>query len=409
MGVTSQPLADAPGGHAPGRDDGDWAERADDFSQTIVRPVGLVVDRLGPTAPGALVLIREFLRLADRAGFTTLTEPPEEGGAGLSGRDAFRALAILSEGDAALGTVIALSRAPARCVTVARRLDPRAARHAEVPLPISDRTGCVIAPGRGTLRLRRDGSGWRLSGRSRDAVAGAAIASHAAVGCVVEGAGARPVAAIVPLNRPGVRRTLAPRPSPGRRSRAAAALMFDELWLEPERVLDAGAGSDHAGGGADHLGSWLRATGHLTEALAAFGLARGAERGAARWRAEHALPAVPALSRLGRSLTHAESALGALSLQVDSDSADMRAVAHQALSLRLDLAETAVAVTRLALVSCGPEAARAEGVRNADRTYFRPEKLLRDALADGSDRILRDRPRHVAAPSPSTRSVSWAT
>jgi hypothetical protein len=258
----------------------------------------------------------------------------------------------------------------------------------------------VIAPGRGILRLRRDGSGWRLSGRSRDAVAGAAIASHAAVGCVVQGAGARPVAAIVPLNRPGVRRTLAP--SPGRRAAAAAALTFDELWLEPERVLDAGAS-------ADRLGSWLRATGHLAEALAAFGLARGAERGAVRWRSEHGLPAVPALSHAGRRLTHAESALGALSLRLDSDSADMRAVANRALSLRLDLVETAVAVTRLALVSCGPEAARAEGVRNADRTYFRPEKLLRDALADGSGRVLRDRPRRVAASPPSTRSVSWAT
>lgn len=349
------------------------------------------------------MLIREFLRLADRAGFTSLTESLDEGGAGLCGRDAFGVLTSLCEGDAALGAQIALSRAPARCVNLARRLDPRGPGHAEVPLPISERTGCLIAPGRGALRLRRDGSGWRLTGRSRDAVVGAAIASHAAAGCLVEGAGARPVVAIVPLNRPGVRRVLAP-PWPGRRSRAAAGLMFEGLWLEPERVLDADAIGDH-------LASWLRATGHLTEAMAAFGLARAAQRGATRWRAEHGLPAVPALSRLGRSLIHAQRSLEALYLRLDTDvSPDMRAVAALALSLRLGLAQTAVAVTRWALVSCGPEAADVEGVRNADRTYFHPEKLLRDALSDGAGGILGNRPRQMlAAPPTSTRSVSWAT
>jgi len=403
MAVSSHPL-DRRGRSAPSRATGQWPERADDFSQALVLPVGLVVDRLGPASSGALILIREFLRLADRAGFTTLTEPSAAGGAGLSGGEACRILIMLSEGDAALGALIALSRAPARCIAAARRLEPGSRGHIEVPLPISDRAGCLVPRGPGQLRLRREGSGWRLSGFTRDVLSGAAIASHAAVECWVQDGGAHPVVAIVPLNRPGVRRIPAPHAS-GRRAGAAAALAFDALWLEPERVLDADEG------GAGRLSSWLRATGHLAEALAALGVARAAHRGATRWRAEHGLAPAPSLGRLGGRLTHAERALEVLCVRLETDAlGELGSVAVQALGLRRGIAQLAVALSRWALLSCGSGAVDAEGVQHMDRTRFHPEKLFRDARAGRPAPSAEDPPaaRLTASPS-SNRSMSWAT
>lgn len=379
---------------------GAWLARAGEFSATLVHPLGLVVDRVAPSAPEVQTLIREFVRLADRAGFTTVGEPGN-GAAGLPPDSAAHVLTALCEGDAALGALIALCRLPARCVAAARRFDPCGGPPTAVPLPISDREGCVVTHGRGPLRLRREGSGWRLSGATRTAVTAGAIASHAAVGCVCDSTIPRPVVAIVPLNRPGVRRHAAG-PAAGQRARAAAALAFDNLWLEPERVLDAAES-------AVSVGPWLRAADHIVAAMAGLGMARAAHRGATRWRAEHELPPVLALTRLGVQLGDAQSALEALAIRLDhADPAELRRVAAHALVLRRRLAQTAVVACRWAVVACGDSAWSPDGVDHADRTRFHPEKLLRDALVGAATRTSSPRPAaRGAVPTTSTRSMSW--
>lgn len=389
---------------APARELAVWAGRAAEFADEVVAPLGLVLDRMAPRAarvPASPLL--EFIALATEERFTRLTDRVADGGAGLCRAVEYEVLETLAAADAGLTSVLVYAPLPFR---FAGRGHRRLRRRLAQPFLAGDRReqrGCLVASAAGALRLSRDGTGWRLHGATRHPVTGGAAATHAAVACQDARATRRALLAIVPLDRAGVRRS----PSlhePGLRGRVPARLVFDDVRLEHDEVLD-----ERWGG--ERIALSLGAVEHLTVAVGCIGLARAAYEGAARWRGERGLDGARQLARMRGEL---DTARGAVRLVFGREYARLDAGeamrAPHALTVHALATRTAALVTRRAMALCGAHALDDEGVAHLDRTRFHPQKLLRDAIAGSAARPGRiPSAAPVAAQPQPIGSMQWAT
>jgi alkylation response protein AidB-like acyl-CoA dehydrogenase len=380
-----------------------WRERAAEFADEVVAPLGVVLHRLQPAAtPEGLVPLAEFIELASREGFTRLTDRVVDGGAGLSRAGEYEVLETLATADAGLTAVLTGIPLPFRLArrgpTQLRRrlggvhLTNGPARHA----------GCIVAPLRGPLRLSRDETGWQLNGAALRATAGG-VATHAVIACAAERSGGKPMVAIVALDRDGVSR-MPPTPSPGLRGRIPWRLVFDHVRLEPEEVLD----ERHGG---DRMAASLRAIDDLSAAVGCIGVARAAYEGAARWRTEHGLDATRRLARMRGELETARVAVRAAHAHEYArlDAGEAMSGPH-ALGARMLASRTAISLGRSAIALCGAQAGGDEGVTHRDGSCFQPAKLLLDATAGTLAEHGRTCPgAAIAAQRQRMGNIQWAT
>ena len=374
-----------------------WDERSPEFAAEVVGPLGLLIDRLAahealaPDSP-----LHEFLPLANREGFTRLTTPVAEGGAGLGRAAEYAVLEELAAADA--GLMLLLAAAPLAFALAGAVGAATLRKRLTVPFPArahADATGCVVSADDGVVRLARDGDGWRAIGSTRHAVTGGATATVAVVACSTVGVDARPALAFIPLQRPGTRRA-AYLAGPGLRARAPASLCFCATHLTSDEVA--------LGPRAETIAESLSAHQHLVSAVAAVGIARAAVDGAGRWLTEHGLNGVREIDRLRGRLEIVRGAVRNLyirSLAADDPGAPVPV--HPAATAHALAADTATAIVRRAIGLCGIPAVSSAGIAHLDRTRFHPEKLLRDALADAAPP-----PTHPAASEAVPPQYDWS-
>jgi alkylation response protein AidB-like acyl-CoA dehydrogenase len=379
-----------------------WDERSPEFAAEVVRPLGLVIDRLAahealaPNSP-----LHEFLPLANREGFTRLTAPIALGGAGLGRAAEYGVLEELAAADA--GLMLLLAAAQLAFVLAGAVDDAMPDRPFAVPFPAgaaSDAAGCVVSADDGIVRVARDGDGWRVIGSTRHAVTGGATATVAVVACSTVGFGARPALAFIPLQRPGIRRA-AYLAGPGLRARAPASLCFCATQLAFDEVA--------LGPRAERIAESLSAHQHLVSAVAAIGIARAAIEGAGRWRAEHGRAGAREIARLHGRLEIARGAVRNVYIRsLSGDDPGAPIPVRPAATAHALAAHTATAITRRAIGLCGIPAVSSVGIAHLDRTRFHPEKLLRDALA-GATPFLTHPAAPGALPPRHDWSYTWAT
>jgi alkylation response protein AidB-like acyl-CoA dehydrogenase len=378
-----------------------WEERSREFAAEVVGPLGLVIDRLAAhEALAANSPLHELLPLANREGFTRLTAPVADGGAGLGPAGEYAVLEEFAAADA--GLMLLLAAAPLAFALAGAVGDPTLRQRLAVPFlagALPHAAGCVVSAADGVVRLARDGEGWRVIGSTRHTVTGAATATVAVVACSTVGFGARPALAFIPLKRPGVRR-VAHLAGPGLRARAPASLCFcatplafDEVALDPR---------------AERIAESLRAHQHLVAAVAGIGIARAAVDGAGRWRAEHGRTGAREIARMRGRLEIARGAVRGLYIRALAGGDPGAPVAvRPAATAHALAAHTATALAREAIGLCGIPALSSAGIAHLDRTRFHPEKLLRDALAGGALSLTRlTRPAALSAVPPRTTGAT---
>jgi alkylation response protein AidB-like acyl-CoA dehydrogenase len=371
-----------------------WRSVAGEFAEHVVRPVGRALDPIDAREvirPGSL--LHEFLAVAYREGFTRLGMARHDGGLGLSRREECLVVEELATADAGLTALLVVAPTPFRWAAEVGRpaLEARLAK----PYLSGERADwigcCALAGLAGPARATRAGDGWRLTGLTAPALAGA-IATHALVACTVDQGGARvPALAGVALDRRGVRR----RPAvggPGLRGRCRAALELDRVQLAFDELVPVSCArsAERPGGGQAQAAS----------ALVAFGIGRAAYEGALRCAREAVwLGDVPSANALARpQLSRMYTLLEATQALVRSASrstertpgADAAAVAEQAHAASAFAAEAAFELAEDVLRLCGAIAAQGD-VPFLDGSTFDPAKLLRDAR---TARLTMEQPDH---------------
>lgn len=360
-----------------------WQAKAREFAEEVVAPLGEVLDHMDAKAAVASGSpVHDFVAQAQREGYTRLTDSPQRGGIGLSRDAEYLVLEELATADAGLAALLIMAPLPFRLA--ARASFGALARNLSLPYFRGERidwSGCHAPVERGTVTATPADDGWLLNG-STAAVPGAAIATHAVLGCTMElVAPGAPALAIVPLDRPGVSRGPAPEQL-GLRTQAQASLVLGgvhlssaELLIEPRTSV----GLVRAASALDHMAS----------AIAAVGLGRAAYEGALRSvgerllgdgtltdreHAERRLFRLFTLVRAARATTraahrHAESAspFGA------AESLQQAAAAHAF------AADAAFEIVDAAIDLCSPCADARGAVEYLDGSIFHPQKLLRDA------------------------------
>ena len=380
-----------------------WRERAAEFADEVVAPLGMLLHRMAPAAVTAgFAPLPEFIELATSEGFTRLTDTIADGGGGLSREAEYEVLETLAAADAGLADMLTGIPLPMR---LARRGPLQLRRRLTATVRKASRAqqgGCICAAGGRPLQLCRDGAGWRLNGSAPDAPGGV-VATHAVIGCTAGRGCADMMVAVVALDRAGVwRQPLTP--SPGLRGRIAARLVFDHVRLEPDEVL----GEQHGG---DRVAASLRTIADLSAAIGCIGVARAAYDGADRWRAERGLEAGRRLARMRGELETAREAVRTVHAAEYArlDAAEAMSAPH-GMRVRALASRTAISLARSASALCGAEAAGEDGVSYLDGTRFHPLKLLRDATAGSPPRPDRSRPVAATAAHPQpTGSIQWAT
>jgi alkylation response protein AidB-like acyl-CoA dehydrogenase len=341
--------------------------RARAFADEVVRPLGLALDRLPvaeTVAPGSPIY--EFLDQAVEEGFLSL---------GPAGRDAeYLALEEIATADAGLGALL---------VTM----------HVAGP-----RGGlwCLHSPARpGHFRLDRDGPAWRLNGCARQPVIGVAAATHALIVCA-DGARTGHALVVVPLDRPGVGRTVV-ESQLGLRAAAAGSLVFDGASVEHDELLDHGPRRPRI--------ARTLALDHLAVAVLSVGIARSAYDGAARWARERGEASTRRITVMRALLDRSRCVTRAAYAHLDSTSISATA---QAAFARALASQTAIEVARHALWITGAGSLDPDGVEHLDGSRFHPEKLVRDACEHGFMLPRRQAAGHRRTVHPrEQRSASW--
>jgi alkylation response protein AidB-like acyl-CoA dehydrogenase len=369
-----------------------WQARAREFAEQVVQPLGQVLDRMdaqAAVAPGSPVY--DLLAQAQREGYTRLTDSPQRGGVGLSRDAEYLVLEELATADAGLTALLIMAPLPFRLAGAVSF--GALARSLSLPyfrLERLDWCGCHAPVEQGTVTATRADDGWLLNG-STAAMTGAAVATHAAVGCTLEPAGLSGSAlAIVPLDRVGVSRGRAS-DQLGLRTRARASLGLDGVRLSSDELLIAPRTS------AGHVRA-ASALDHVANAIAAVGVGRAAYEGALRSVRERFLGECGATER-----EHAERCLFRLFTLLKAARATTRA-AHrhtepgsrsgafeslqQAAAAHAFAVDAALAIATGAVALCKPCADPCGAVEYLDGSSFRPERLLRDATHHNLNRPL---------------------
>jgi alkylation response protein AidB-like acyl-CoA dehydrogenase len=362
-----------------------WQTRAREFAEQVVQPLGQVLDRMDAVAAVAAGSpVYDLLAQAHREGYTRLTDSPQRGGIGLSLDAEYLVLEELATADAGLAALLILAPLPFRLAGAVSF--GALARSLSLPyfrLERIDWSGCHASVDQGTVRATRVADGWLVTG-STAPVTGAAIATHAALGCTMEPiALGGPALAIVPLDRPGVSRGPAS-DQLGLRAQARAALVLDGVQLSSDELLIAPRGS------VGHVRA-ASARDHVANAIAAVGLGRAAYEGALRSIRERFLGGCAVTER-----EHAERSLFRLFTLLKATRATTRA-AHrhtesgsrvwaaeslqQAAAAHAFAADAALAIADGAADLCSPYADACGTVEYLDGSSFSPEKLLRDGAA----------------------------
>jgi alkylation response protein AidB-like acyl-CoA dehydrogenase len=355
-----------------------WRSAVGEFAEHIVRPVGRALDLMDArevTRPGSL--LHEFLAEAYREGFTRLRMARDDGGLSLSRGEECLVVEELATADAGLTALLVMAPTPFRWAAEVGRpaLEARLAK----PYLSGDRAdwiGCCALGGlAGAARATRAGDGWRLTGLTAPALAGA-IATHALVACTADHGGAPiPALAVVALERPGVRR----RPAgggPGLLRQCGAALELDCVELAFDEIVPVSCAQS------------AERQAQAASALVAFGIGRAAYEGALRWAREDVwsgdVPSAGGLARpqLSRmyTLLEATQALvrNAFWSTERTPGADVATVAEQAHAASAFAADAAFEVAGDVLRLCSTTAAHGD-VTFLDGSAFDPAKLLRDA------------------------------
>jgi alkylation response protein AidB-like acyl-CoA dehydrogenase len=381
-----------------------WQARAVEFAEEVVRPLGLLLDRmpaaeaLAPSSP-----LHEFIALANHERFTRLTDSASLGGAALSRAAEYLVLEELAAGDAGLTELIVAAPLPFRWGQALGDTELRE----RLALPFlagarPEQSGCIVSGANGRLRAWRDGRGWRLSGTVSQSVTAAASATHAAVACLTAGAPSSMGLAILPLDRPGVHRTTVPEGS-GLRTRLPAAITFTDVRVEADELLSGNLGSGR-------IAASLLALDQLAGAIGCVGIARSACDGAARVSVERGIDAGGELAWMRSRLDGARSLVSAMhGAAFGNLDARERVQLRHTTTVHALAVETATKLARKAIALCGAPAFSRGGVPHLDRTSFHPGKLLRDAnAARVRATLVRERPDRRRPPS-SEGSTVWVT
>jgi alkylation response protein AidB-like acyl-CoA dehydrogenase len=381
-----------------------WQSRALEFAEEVVRPLGMVLDRMPAAEAFARSSpIHELIALANRERFTRLTDSVALGGAAISREAEYLVLEELAAADAGLTALIVAAPLPFRWSQV---LGDAALRE-RLALPFlagarPEQSGCVVHDANGRLRAWRDGGGWRLRGAVSEPVTAAASATHAAVGCLTAATPASLALAIVPLDRRGVHRMSVP-PGPGLRTRSRAAITFADVRIEPDELLTGPLGAATAAS--------LPALDQLAVAIGCVGIARSACEGAARVSVERGIDATREIDWMRARVDGARSLVRAMHGEALANlDAGAQVRLRQAAAVNALAVETATKLARTAITLCGAAAFSREGIRHLDRTRFHAGKLLRDAnAARASAQHLRPGTQIVAVHRQSEGSTAWVT
>jgi alkylation response protein AidB-like acyl-CoA dehydrogenase len=359
-----------------------WQVRAREFAEEVIQPLGQALDRMdaqAAVAPGSPVY--DLLAQAHREGYTRLTDSPQRGGIGLSHGAEYLVLEELARADAGLAALLITAPLPFRWAGAASF--GRLARSLSLPyfrLERLDWSGCYAPFEHGGLRAAPADGGWLLAG-STGLVLGAATATHAALSCAIDaGAPGGEALAIVPLDRPGVRRGPAA-DRPGLRTQARARLTLDGVRLGNEELLIPPRTSAGLVGAACALG-------HVTHAIAAVGLGRAAYEGVLRLVRERSYyGAVTELDQAERRLFELYTLLEAARATTraahrhtwSGSPSDAIESLRQATAAHAFAADTVCAVVNGAFDLCSQWTDARGEVEYVDGSIFCPEKLLRDA------------------------------
>ena len=359
-----------------------WLAKAREFAEEVVRPLGKVLDRMD--AAGAVALdspLRDFLAQAHREGYTRLSDSQQRGGVGLSAAAEYLVLEELASADAGLAVLLCAAPLPFRWAGAG--CFGRLARDLSLPYFRGERIdwiGCCAAAEDTRLRASATAGGWLLRGRT-GWVPGAAIATHAAIACVVGAGSADGCAlAIVPLERAGVSRSPA-LDRLGLRSEACAKLTLEGVEMSRDELLL----SPRAGFGL--LGS-AAVFDHVVGAIAAAGIARAAYDGALRLLREGARHGTApaelggARRRLFRMFTLLEATRAltrAAHLYASEGSGRDDGLLQHATAAHGFAIEAAQEIVDGAMALCAHRADARGVVEYLDGSTFQPEKLLRDA------------------------------
>jgi alkylation response protein AidB-like acyl-CoA dehydrogenase len=276
-------------------------EGAHRFAEEVLRPVGIVLDRLpaqevvGPDSP-----LRGVLARATELGYTRLGVPVELGGLGLAPLASYLVQEELAWGSVGVAAVLLLSAMTAGAAAASG--NPALIEEFALPFLRSEDgsvVGCwaitepdhgsdalaVMRPelrvrARGQLIAQAKGDDWVLSGQKSAWVSNAPIATHAMLNVQLEpGAGLeRGGVCLVPLDLPGVSRGPALEKL-GIRSLPQGELFFDEVRIPRQNMIV------EVEGYADHVLTTLTAF-NAGAGCAAAGLARAAYESALRYTRE---------------------------------------------------------------------------------------------------------------------------
>jgi hypothetical protein len=314
----------------------------------------------------------------------------------------------LATADAGLAALLTAAPVPFRWAgdTPRRRLREMSLRYLEGKWP--DWSGCWTAGPCPPLRATASDRGWVLGGRA-PSVLGAAIATHAALGCVIEvDGGRRPALAIVELERRGITR----RPESerlGLRAECRAELLLEGVFVSGEELVFTGPPG---------MGRLARATAvdHLIGAISAVGIARAAYQAAFRFAREqpHAGATVQErrrsdrlLAQLRSRLCHVRRSTGAAHAQRNPSGAPDEPALEQAAVARLLAIDVALEMVHATSEICTRATNALGEIEFLDGSTLWLEKLLRDArsLGDrGSGFARGGRPEPIPA---IPRSIGW--
>jgi alkylation response protein AidB-like acyl-CoA dehydrogenase len=364
-----------------------WRARAAEFARDVVLPLAELIDRTGDASAAQRALpLRDFLAQAHREGFTRLSDRVEHGGLGLPRPIEFLVLEQLAAADAGLAMLLIGAPLPFRW---AAELRPgRLARELTIPYlrgEQPDWSGCWTAAAQPPLRVTPSPGGWILSGRV-GSVVGAAVATHAAVGCVwFAGRASVTAFAIIGLERPGITRRHQ-RGELGLLARCRGELAFEDVFVSDEEL--AFPARPRVGWSAGAI-----ALDHLIGAVAAVGIARATYQAAARFVSERAYAGAPTraqrkaegvLPRLHSELDAARRLTRTAHLQRGLIAApiDPSAV-EQATVARLRATDAALEIVEAAGELLSPATGSEGTVEFLDGSTFWIEKLRRDARSLG--------------------------
>jgi alkylation response protein AidB-like acyl-CoA dehydrogenase len=386
-----------------------WRAKGSEFGHEVVLPLAQLIDRLGVLAARASGLpLREFLVQARDEGFTRLCDSSERGGTGLSRAGEYMVIEELATADAGLAALLIAAPVPFRWARAAPRRCLREMSSRYLEGERLDWSGCWTADPYPTLRATPSDRGWLLGGRTRSLL-GAAVATHAALGCRLEiGGSHRAALAIVELERTGITR----RPESeqlGLRAGCRAELLLQGVFVSGEELLFTGPPGVGWLAGATALDQ-------LIGAISAVGIARAGYKAALRFAREQPYAGATTrerrqadrlLPRLRSRLCLARRSTAAAHLRRGlSGSPDEPGALEQATVARVLATEVALEIVGAASEICLRRTNSHGEVEFLDGSTVWLEKLRRDA---GSlDDPVAGFARAAREPHPATpRSVEW--